>query len=424
MLLKNRLILAHKPNSLPMNCSLFVAKKYFFTSTKKKLIHRISLVACFSVALSTMALILVLSVFNGLEGLLKSLFHAFDPDIKIELKQGKYFKLTPELQQQISNVPGIHKVVEVIEDNALLCYQEHHLVARLKGVSDNFTDKNPLEAFITQGKFSLKKDRQNFALLGMGIQYMLSINVKNALEGLQIYYPKPIKKGINLLQPFYDSKLIKPGAVFTIEKHFDDNYIIVPLDFAAELMGLTDERTALEVQVSPKVSLKKVKNLLKNCLPTHFKIRDQEEQQATLMRAIRIERLFVLLTFAFILCIASLNSFFIVSMLVLDKRKDVAVLYALGATQRMIQSIFLLEGLLIALSGTVLGMAIAWLLTWLQERFGIVSLDMQTSIISAYPIERHLSDFVYTTLAVIIITLIATYRPAQIATKTSIKAYL
>lgn len=407
-----------------MHFSLFVAKKYFLTSPKKNLIHRMSLVACFSVALSTMALILVLSIFNGLEGLIKSLFRSFDPAIKIELKQGKYFKMTPGLKQQINNISGISKIVEVIEDHALFTYQERHLVAKLKGVSDNFIEQSPLEDFIVQGKLQLKKGNQNFALLGMGIQYMLAIHVTNSLHDLQVYYPKGLQKSKGIAPQCYASGFIKPGAVFAIEKHFDDQYVIVPLSFAAKLMGLADQRTALELQILPGYSLNKIKKLLKNCLPQECQVRDSQEQHATLMRAIGIERLFVLITFSFILFVASLNIFFILSMLVLDKRKDIAILYSLGATQKIIQYIFLFEGLLISLSGTTIGMAIAWLLSWLQERFGCIALGIQTSVITAYPIERHVSDFIYTTLGVIIMTLIATYRPMRLAAKTRIKDYV
>jgi lipoprotein-releasing system permease protein len=407
-----------------MQLPLFIAARYFLTTPKKNLIHRMSLVACFSVGLSTMALILVLSVFNGLETVIKNLFRSFDPDLKIELKQGKYFKLAPEIKQQLSHIMGVSKMVEVVEDNVLLTYRGHQLVARIKGVSDNFTDQSPLEPFILQGKFRLKKDNQAFALVGMGIQYRLSIHLSSSLQELQVYYPKHFKTGKAIPQQFYAKKSIRPGAVFAIEKHFDDNYLITPLDFATSLMGLQDERTALEVQISPGSSLKRVKKIIRICLPEGFQVYDNNEQHATLMRAIHIERLFVLVTLSFILLVASLNIFFILSMFVLEKRKDVGILYSLGATKRTIQSIFLFEGLLIGLSGATLGMLIAYLLTWLQEHFGLISLSMQTSLSDAYPIKRQLSDFVYTTVSVIIITLIAAFRPAQLATRTPINLHL
>jgi len=406
-----------------MGFILLVARRYFSASAKKNLIHRMRLIACFSVALSTMALLLALSVFNGLEDLIKSLFRSFDPDIKIELKQGKSFVLEPQLRAQINTIPGIAKVVEVIEDNALCCYQGRQLVARLKGVSSNFLEQSPLEPFIEQGRLQLKQGDKNLALIGMGIQYALSINLANEFQPLQVFYPKNILGTTIVPQQLYNSRGIWPGAVFAVEKHFDENYIIVPLDFAATLLGMGEQRTALEVQVVHGYSVKKIQRALKQCLPGHFQVLDSYEQQASLLRAIHVERLFVFATFAFILLVASLNIFFILSMLVLDKRKDMAVLYTLGATPKAIEAIFLLEGLFIGLAGAALGMVAAWVLSWLQETFGLVSLGMQTSLIEAYPIKRQISDFVYTALSVVIITLIATYRPAQLAAKTVAKEH-
>lgn len=382
------------------------------------------LIACLSVALSTMALLLVLSVFNGLEDLIKSLFRSFDPDIKIELKQGKNFRLDANLRHQINTIPGVAKVVEVIEDNALFCYQDRQLVAKLKGVSDNFLDQSPLETFIEQGSLRLKQGDKDLALIGMGIQYALSISLANEFEALQVFYPKNIQGSAIIPQQLYNRKSIRPGAVFAVEKHFDEHYVIAPLAFAATLLGMGDRRTALEVQVAKGYATAKVQHALRQCLPEHFQARNSYEQQASLLRAIRIERLFVFVTFSFILLVASLNTFFILSMLVLDKRKDIAVLYTLGAMPRSVQAIFLLEGLLIGLSGAAMGMVAAWVLSWVQETFGLVSLGMQTSLIDAYPIRRQLSDFVYTALSVVVITLIATYRPAQLAATTTISAHL
>ncbi len=401
-----------------MYLPLFIAKRYFLTRTKQNLIHRMTWVACLSVGLSSMALILVLTIFNGLEGLIRKLFRSFDPDLKIELKAGKYFTLTPDMKQQLDHIAGISKLVEVIEDNVFVTYQDRQLVARLKGVSENFIDQNPLEDYLVQGSFRLKKGDENLALIGMGIDYMLSIQLGSSLQAMQLYYPKHLPIGQPIPQQFYTQKWIKPGAVFAIEKHFDDHYIITPLDFAEQLMGLASQRTALEIQIAPGFSVNQVKKAIKGCLSAEFQVCDSDEQHAVLMRAIRIERLFVFLTLSFILVVASLNIFFILSMLVLEKRKDMAILSSLGVTKNTIQSIFLFKGLLIGLTGAVSGMLAAWLLSWLQERFGLISLGMQTGIIEAYPIERQLSDFIYTTLLVIIITLLATLRPAQLATKT------
>jgi lipoprotein-releasing system permease protein len=400
-----------------MKFSFFVAQRYFKPNIKKNLIHRIGLVSFISIAVSTMALLLALSVFNGLEGLIKSLFRSFDPDIKITLKEGKFFKLDTSLRRQINAVVGVYKVVDVLEDNALLRYQDRQVVIRLKGVSEEFIYKSRLEPFIRQGNFRLKKGVEHFAMLGSGIQYALSVSPADTCCKLQVFYPRNTGANTLLPQQLYRCKHISPGAVFSVEKKFDESYVIVPIDFAAALMGTGDKRTALEIQVADGFSVDQIQQSLKCFVPDYFQVLNSNEQQATLMKAIHIERIFVFLTFSFILLVASLNIFFILSLLVLDKRRDVAVLCILGATSRDIRHVFLIEGLLIALSGAAVGMAAAWGLGWLQQIFGLVSLGAQTSLIEAYPIDMKVSDFVYTAFSVVSITLIAAWRPAQLAAK-------
>ncbi|XWN34623.1 MAG: FtsX-like permease family protein [Roseivirga sp.] len=404
-----------------MNFPFFIASRYTRSSTKRNLIHRIGLVSFVSVAVSTMALLLVLSVFNGLEELIRSLFRSFDPDIKIELKKGKSFVLDSTLRQQMVAVPGVAKVVDVLEDNALLRYQDRQVVAKLKGVSEEFLHESRLEPFITQGAFQLKQGAVSMAMLGSGVQYALSVTLPSQFHALQVFYPKKMQGSTFLPQNFYRCKSIVPGATFAVEKQFDERYVIVPIDFAAALMDMEHRQTALEIQVAPGFAVHQVQRALKQLVPDCFQVRNSNEQQAALVQAIYIERLFVFVTFSFILLVASLNIFFLLSMLVLDKRHDIAVLYTLGATPQDIRRIFLLKGLWIALRGTALGMVAAWVLSWLQQQYGLVSLGAATSLIEAYPVKRQVSDFVYTAVSVVGMTWLAAYRPAQLAAQTNIR---
>jgi lipoprotein-releasing system permease protein len=403
-----------------MKFPFFIAQRYFQLHAKKNLIHRIGLVSFVSIAVSTMALLLVLSVFNGLERLVSSLFLSFDPDIKITLKKGKTFLLDTSLCNRIKAITGVSKVVDVIEDNALLRYRERQAVIKLKGVSEEFLYQSRLAPFIQWGNSKLKHGGEYFAILGIGVQYALSIPFSGRLHALQVFYPSNTQGSIMLPQQLYHCKNIRLGAVFAIEKQFDATYVIVPIDFAAALMDMKGKRTALEIQVENGFSIDRVQQDLNLFIPNCFQVLTRNEQQATLMQAIHIERLFVFLTFSFILLVSSLNIFFVLSMLVLGKRRDVAILYAMGATSKDIRCVFLLEGLLIALSGVAVGMAAALGLSWLQQTFGLVSLGAQTSIVRAYPIERKLSDFAYTAIGVVLMTLIAAYRPAQLAARTRV----
>ena len=407
-----------------MHCALFIAQRYFQLSTKKNLIHRIGLISFISIAISTTALLLVLSIFNGLEDLISALFRSFDPDIKITLKEGKSFTLDVALKQQIKNVQGVSNVVEVLEDKALLRYQERQAIVKLKGVSEEFLYQNRLAPFITQGNLQLRAGTEHVAILGRGVKYTLAVSLYDPLSTLHAFYPNHIASGTILPQKLYRSNHIRPGSVFAVEKQFDDNYVIVPIDFAASLMDKENQRTALEIQVAKDASINQVQQALKLLVPDYFDVLNSNEQQATLMQAIRIERLFVFLTFSFILLVASLNTFFILSMLVLEKRRDIAILHTLGASPRNIRYIFLIEGFLIAVSSVAVGMVAAYGISWLQQTFGLISLGTQTSLVEAYPIKRKTSDFVYTAIGVVLMTFIASYRPAQLAAKVKVGAHL
>ena len=306
---------------LPMNFSFFIARRYFYTKEKKNLIHRIKLIAFIGIALSTMALLLVLSVFNGLEGFILSLFRSFDPDIKISLKKGKAFVFDPDLKKKITAVAGVAKLVDVLEDNALLRYQNRQIVIKLKGVSEEFIHQSRLGAFIAEGNFRLKQGAENVAILGSGVQYALSVSLANRFHHLEVFYPSNVKGRSMMPQQLYRHKSIRPGAVFAVEKQFDENYVIVPIDFAAALMDMAHKRTALEIQVAEGFAIEQVQQALRRCVPGYFQVLSSNEQQATLMKAIYMEKFFVFLTFSFILLVAFLNIFFILAMLVLSKRK-------------------------------------------------------------------------------------------------------
>ncbi len=371
-----------------------------------------------SVALSTLTLLLALSVFNGLEDLVRSLFRSFDPDIKIELAQGKSFCLAPKFMQKFTAIAGIDKVVEIIEDHALLRYQDRQIVVKLKGVSGNFIQESRLETCIKQGTLQLKEGHKNFAILGSGVQHTLSVNLYNEFYPLQIFYPNNTQLNQKILpNQLYKKKGIMPGGVFVVEKHFDDHYVIVPIDFAADLMGMGQRRTALEIQLKKGVTVKEVQLILKKMLPKNFQVLNGDEQHAGLIKAIKIEKILVFVTFSLILLMSSLTVFFTLSMLVIDKRKDIAILCALGVAPHVIRHIIFIEGMLIAFFGTAIGMASAWVVCWLQQTFGLVALGIQTSVVDAYPIKQVFNDFLYTGLSVMVITLMAAYKPAQTAAK-------
>ena len=412
-----------------MNFPFLVARRYFRSKNKKNFIQVISNISMIGAAVGSMALVVVLSVFNGLEELIRASYNTFDPEIKVLPAQGKTFPFTDSLARQLNDLPGVAVVTEVIEDNALVRYQDAQMVVKIKGVSDNFVEQNRLDRAMQYGEVVLKDSVREYAILGRGVQYNLSIAPSNDFYALQVYSPRRTASesmgfNPNPMTSYFKRKNIMPGGVFAIEKQFDANYVIVPLSFAQDLFEYNNERTALEIKTEADASIYTVQKQMQQLLGEDFSVLNSDEQHASLLRAIKFEKLFAYITFSFILAVASFNIFFSLSMLAIDKRKDVAMLYAMGATKRTVRQIFWWEGVIIALIGTTTGLAVGFLVCWAQQTFGIVSMGMQTAIIDAYPVKMEFNDFLYTALSITIIALIATYRPAVIAARTEVKDFL
>lgn len=370
------------------------------------------------VASCTAALIMVLSVFNGLEDLLRSLNQSFDPQIKIEATHGKSFEMNDALLAKIKSIEGVEIVTEVIEDYAYARYREANQVITLKGVSDNFLDQHRIDDAIVDGELKLKKGEIPYAIVGRGVQYSLSIQVGDDFHPLQLYYINDIKPGMVDPSKIYSHGSIIVGSAFSIVQNFDENYIIVPLDFAREVMKYGNKRTALEIKISDDTKAAIVKKNLQETLGDNFTVLTLEEQHKDLYRLLKIEKLFAFSGGVLLLGIASINIFFSLMMLVLDKKKDISLLTAMGTDRSVIRKIFLLEGALIAVGGTLVGLLVGAMLCVFQSRFGFVSMGMQNSVTEGYPVKMVLSDFFYITLAMIVITVVVSYRPAQVATRT------
>ncbi|NHE55284.1 FtsX-like permease family protein [Cyclobacterium plantarum] len=407
-----------------MNLSYFIATRYFRSKEKKNFITVLSRISMVGVAVGTMALVVVLSVFNGLEGLIKGLYASFDADLKVMPVMGKSFEVNDDFLSEISSMDGVEILTEVIEDNALVRYGEHQVVATLKGVSENFLEQNRFEKGYFSGDMSLGEGDRPQAILGRGLSYFLLLDLDDDFELMQVFYPKEPRAGSIDPSSMYNRSVIQPAGIFSIEKQYDDEYLIVPLDFAADLLEYGNKRSALEIKVADGFSIDNVKSNLRNHLGEEFLVNDSNEQHASLLMTIRLEKLFVFLTLTFILAVASFNIFFSLSMLAIEKKKDIAVLMAMGGTQKFIRSIYLKEGAIIAFSGALIGLLLGFLICWVQDSYGLVSLGVTSSIVDAYPVKMRWTDFLYTSLSVVVITLIASYRPALIASKVKTTMHL
>ena len=404
-----------------MNVSFLIAKRYFRSKKKRNIISIISNISMIGVAVGTMALIIVLSVFNGIEDLIRSLYGSFDPDLKITAVEGKNFEVSPKFLQEIKGIKGVELVSETVEDNALLRYEDRQMIVKLKGVSDNYFQQNGIDSALTEGSANLKKAGLQYALLGRGVQVQLSVRTDNPFVGLQILYPKAGKKLSLNPENAFNEKGIMPGGVFAIERQYDDNYVFVPLEFARDLFSYGEKRSSLEIKVTDGTKPDKVKRQLRTLLGPKFLVQNSDEQHTSLLRAVKVEKLFVFITFAFILLIASINIFFSLSMLVIDKKKDIAILAAVGASATTERNIFLFEGAIVAFSGAGMGLFTGMVICWAQQTFGLISMGMTTAVVDSYPVKMQALDFIFTGVAIIAITLIVSIRPARRAAALQIK---
>jgi len=333
-----------------MNLPFLIARRYFLSKKKRNFINVISIISMLAVGFGTMALVVALSVFNGLEDMLRSLHESFDPDLKVKPVRGKTFILNEEATATISALEGVQVVSEVLEDNVYAKYQDAQIYVKLKGVEANYEQHENIVNNIVEGTFLLRKNDINYAILGRGVQYALSLNLKDDFNAIQFYYPN---KNVTTLTAdpsrLTNQKSILAKGIFAIIKEYDEQYVIVPIDFARELMQEEEKISALEIKVSGNM-VQRVKSQIEQILGKEYEVLDKDGQHASILRALKIEKLFVFLTFSFIISIAAFNIFFALTMLGIEKKKDIAVLYTLGAKERTVTNIFLLEGAVIALS--------------------------------------------------------------------------
>lgn len=400
-----------------MNLSSFIAKRYFASKKKKNFIQVLSWISVIGVAIGTAALIVVLSVFNGLQDFVRSVYNSFDAPLTIQASVGKSFEMTPELRAKVESIEGVNIVTEVIEDNALILFQDQQVVAKIKGVDNNYASVNRLDTFLVRGKMKLKEGDINYAILGTGVAYNLSLRIDVNSYGMQIVYPKKLRPGMPVTNNSITRKSIVPAAIFNIEPVYNESYVFVPLSFAQELMDYENKRTSIELYLDEGVSINKIKEEVSNSLGNEFEVLDSDELHSSLLKAIKIEKLFAYITLSFIMAIASFNIFFTLSMLAIEKKRDISVLYSFGATAQFIRQIFLKQGSIISLVGSVIGLLAGLALCLLQQKFGLVSMGMQSAVMNAYPVKLEVTDFIMVGVSIFLITILISYRPAIIASR-------
>ena len=397
-----------------MKLSLFIAWRYVFSKKKKTFINFLSYFSIASISIGTAAMIIVLSVFNGLENTLMSIYKGFDPNIKIEHKENKYFNNT--IKEKILKINGVKYVAGILENKVLFQNEENEAVGYLKGVDNDYLKKNKIKANLVEGNFEINKDNLERAVFGRGLKYSLGIKTNSNFQNINVYALSDSKKlNPNITrQKIYKKEQLKPTGIFAIEKSFDNNYAFTTLDFAQRLFEKETKISSYEVEVKKGFNPENVRLEIKNIIGKEFRVLGFSEQRESLFKILRTEKLIVYIVFSIILLLSSLNIFFLLSMMGIEKRKDIKTLLSFGISISRIKKIFILQGVLIGFSGIVFGTFLGVGTSLIQEYFGIVKINMTSSILESYPIELNFFDIIFTITIVFLISIIASLIPSNL----------
>ena len=390
-----------------MNFPFFIARRYLFSKKSTHVINVISSISVIGVAVATMALVIVLSVFNGFHDLVASLFTSFDPQLKVVPVEGKTAPSDDPILTQIRLLPEVDVATETVEDQALAIYQGKQAMVKIKGVEDNFSELSHMtDILYGDGTYSLHAANLEYGILGIRLAQTMGIGAQ--WDGyLKIYAPK--KEGqLDLSNPgegFVADSLNSPGVLFSVrQSKYDKNYIVTSIAFARNLFGQQGMLSDLEIRLKEGSDLNAVKAEMQKIAGTKYKVLDRFEQQEDTFKIMSIEKLMAYIFLTFILVVACFNIIGSLSMLIIDKKNDVVTLRNLGANDKQITRVFLFEGRMIAVIGAVIGIGLGLLLCLLQQQYGFVRLGESEGsfIVDAYPVSVH-----YTDVAIIFVTVIA-----------------
>lgn len=397
-----------------MNLSFYIARRYLLGKKSQNAINIISGISVLGVATGTMALVIVLSVFNGFDEVVKSLFSTFDPDIKISAVEGKTFVPEEDQTDALKALPGVQAVSEVIEENVLLLYGEKQHIATIKGVDDAFEAVSGLDSMVYDGSMKLKDRNRSYAVVGQGVAYSLRIGL-NFVDPLFVYTIDR-KSQINMAQPEESIRrdFIYPSGIFAIEQDYDSRYIITPIEFVRELLDYDREVSFLELKLDPGFPPESVQHEIESIMGKGFEVKNRQQQNELFYRVMKSEKWAIFLILTFILIIASFNIIGSLSMLIIEKKKDIVTLRNMGANKRLIQRIFLVEGWLISVIGSLTGLLIGTAISWIQQHFGVIKLSASgTFIIDAYPVRIEPTDIALIWITVLAIGLLAARYPVR-----------
>jgi lipoprotein-releasing system permease protein len=394
-----------------LNFPFYIAKRYLFSKKKNQAVNIISFIAIIGVGIGSLALVIVLSAFNGLETLVASLYSSFDPEIKISPSRGKTFSLEEFPLEQLQEMQAIAYTSKVLEETVMLRHRGKQCFAKIKGVEKEFNRISKIDSLMYDGHADIHQSNQDLAILGYGIADKLSVFLSHLYEPVIVYFPKKEVNPIANPTGAFTTRPIYSSGIFTINPEFDNKYIITPFGFAAELLNKNNEVSSIEVSLTKGANANLVKEEIKALVGDNFTVETRYELNEIIYKTNNTEKWITFLILSFILVIATFNVLGSLSMLIIEKKKDIFILKSLGSTTQSIEKIFLTEGMLISIIGGLGGISLGIFLVLLQEYFGLVRLS--GSIVEFYPVELRLFDFIAVGGIILIIGFFASLIPIK-----------
>ena len=391
------------------------AWRYFKAKKSANAINIIAWVTVGVIAFATCCQVLVLSVFNGFEGLVKSLYSSFYTDLRVVPEKGKTFTLSPSSLQQVRNTSGIQAISMIVQEKALLQNGEAQSVVQLKGVDENFAAVSGVPEKVVRGQFNLGTRDEPALLVGIGIQQAAAISLQPAFgpDNLTLILPRNKSTSNDPLESLSEGNAVATG-VFSIQQDFDNSYALTNIDFVKQQTGLSaDEYSLMEIKLAPAANMEKSKRSIQQLLGKKFSVQTRYEQNSNLYSTMQLEKWAIYAILTLILVIAAFNMISALTMLVLEKKQDIAILQSMGAAQGQVKKIFLAEGILLGCIGTTLGIGLAVLICLLQLKYKWIKLQGGSFLLDYFPVKFLAADFILVISTALAITIIASWLPAK-----------
>lgn len=370
-------------------------------------INIISRVSSFAIGVPVAAMVILLSVFNGFEDLVKQMYTDFDPDIAVVAAEGKVFQRNALDKQKIYQVEGVELVSEILEDNALLEYKGRQYIGMVRGVDSLYHKVVPIEKMVVAGEYDLKLGDYDQSLVGQGLAYNLGVRA-GLIDPIKVLVPR--RGSFSTLLPIdsYREGIVWPEGIFALDAETDSKYMLAPIGFTQELLNYPDELTAYMVKLEKGANHKKIRTELSQTLGDEYKVLTRYQQKMSLYKMMTYEKWGI---FAIILMVMIIASFSIVGslvMLIIDKKEDIKTIITVGGSVKFVRSIFVKEGMLISIIGAMAGLVLGLLFCWVQMTFGLIKIPADTFLIDSYPVVVKVMDLVVVVVAFLIVSYLIT----------------